>query len=225
MSTSEVDPRAVSAVDGLPSVAGLLVRNRRVWAVGGALAMVYLWGFGAETSLARLIDVRSTTDAAVTSATIDVGLTGGATSTAWIRATSVGVGTGSATYRGLTITNTGTRRLRYSMTSTSTNATSPMISIDVSLIAEGTTCNASGYAAGTVISAAGSTLGAASATEVAVIGNKSTGAQGTDQYLAVSAVNRLCLRTYLLPGAGRSSQAVAGIASTFTFYSEQTVGT
>ncbi|MCX6459915.1 MAG: hypothetical protein NTZ03_06360 [Actinobacteria bacterium] len=207
-----------------------LARNPRLWVVGGALVLVSVGGLGGIPSLALIKSTRATTTAGVTSGSIAIGLSNGASSTAWLSATGVGVGTLNAVYQQLVITNSGTGEMRYAMTSASSNATSPLIEIDIVSTASGTaarpraatTCDAASYSGGTAVSLATATLGAGSATEVAIIGSKSTGGQTGDQVLPGGGSQTLCLRAFVVPGAGRTAQGKSSITSTFKFYAEQT---
>jgi len=196
-------------------------RSARALVLVVTLALVAGAGAGVVTSVARLLDSRSSTAASVTAATVGISLSGGASSTAWVTATNVGVGAGQAYYQKLTVTNSGTTEMRYALTGTSTSAVSPLIEVDIASIA-GSTCDPTTFAAGTLITPATATFGGGTATERAIFGSKVAGADTGDQVLGASASQTLCLRAFVKPGAGRGAQGATGVTSAFTFYGEQT---
>jgi hypothetical protein len=217
-----------------------LAAKPRLWIAGGAALLASVGGVSVIASAALLSQSQTTGGASVTAGTVSLSLSGGSGSvvrgapvTAWISATNVGVGTPNAYYKDLTVYNNGTAQLRYAMTSTPNGTgtgltTTNEIELDIALITAGQTCSASTFAAGTTITPSTAVMGnGTNTTEVAVIGDKTAGQSGTDggvgdQVLPVGASDTLCMRAYVIPGAGRAAQAVSSITSTFTFYSEQT---
>lgn len=183
----------------------------------GALVAAGLLHDGVIPSAARMTDRGTTTAAAVTTGSVSLALSNGASASSWTGAVSLKPG-GTA-YKRITVTNDGTSQLRYAVTATSTSALSAKLVMNVAVIASGSSCSSSTYSAGTVVSGADLAFGASTALNV--IGDPATGAQTGDRVLAVSAADNLCLRLELPTGtglgySGRGSTATA----TFAFSGE-----
>lgn len=183
----------------------------------GALVAAGLLHDGVIPSAALMTDRGTTTAAAVTTGSVSLALSNGASASSWTGAVSLKPG-GTA-YKRITVTNDGTSQLRYAVTATSTSALSAKLVMNVAVIASGSSCSSSTYSAGTVVSGADLAFGASTALNV--IGDPATGAQTGDRVLAVSAADNLCLRLELPTGtglgySGRGSTATA----TFAFSGE-----
>ena len=212
-----------------------LHRNPRLWVAAGAMVLLPVGGVSVLASTAYLSTSATSSGAGVTAGRVSLSFTGGsatvvrgASVTAWIVATGVGVGSSSASYKDLTVANDGTAALRFAMASAPSGTgtgltTANEIAVEVATITSGQTCNSTNFAAGTTISTSGAVLGnGTDTTEVKIVGDKTTSQHTGDQVLAAGASSTLCLRVYVRPGSGRSAQAVSSITSTFWFYAEQT---
>ncbi len=183
----------------------------------GALVAAGLLHDGVILSAARMTDRGTTTAAAVTTGSVSLALSNGASSSSWTGAVSLKPG-GTA-YKRITVTNDGTSQLRYAVTATSTSALSAKLVMNVALIASGSSCSSSTYGAGTVVSGTDLTFGASTALNV--IGDPATGAQTGDRVLAVSAADNLCLRLELPTGTGLGYSGRGSTATTtFAFSGE-----
>ncbi|MFN8156772.1 MAG: hypothetical protein U0R68_05120 [Candidatus Nanopelagicales bacterium] len=183
----------------------------------GALVAAGLLHDGAILSAARMTDRGTTTSATVTSGSVSLALSNGASASSWTGAVSLKPG--DTAYKRITVTNDGTSRLRYAVTATSSSALSAKLVMNVAVITSGSACSSTTYAAGTVVS--GTDLAFGASTALNVIGDPATGAQTGDRVLAASGADNLCLRLGLPTGtglgyAGRSTTAT----TTFAFSGE-----
>lgn len=173
------------------------VRLALLAAAGGLVAAGVLHD-GAILSAARMTDRGTTTAAAVTTGSVSLALSNGASASSWTG--SVSLKPGDTAYKRITVTNDGTSRLRYAVTATSSSALSAKLVMNVAVIASGSSCSSSTYAAGTVVS--GTDLAFGASTALNVIGDPASGAQTGDRVLAASAADNLCLRLDLPTGTG-----------------------
>lgn len=183
----------------------------------GALVAAGLLHDATLFSTARMTDRGTTTAAGVSTGSVSLALSNGASSSSWTG--SVSLKPGDTAYKRITVTNDGTSRLRYAVTATSSSALSAKLVMNVAVITSGSSCTSTTYAAGTVVS--GTDLAFGASTALKVIGDPATGAQTGDRLLAASGADNLCLRLDLPTGtglgyAGRGSTAT----TTFAFSGE-----
>lgn len=172
---------------------------------------------GTLASTALLTDNGSTSAAAVTTGSVSLSLSNGASSGSWTGAVSMKPG--DTVYRRLTVTNAGSTRLRYAVAAATSSALSARVVMNVAVIAASTSCTSVSYAAGTLVSGSDLTFGASP--DLNVIGDPGTGAQAGDRVLDAAAADNLCMRLTFPTGthlgyAGRGTTA----AATFTVSGE-----
>jgi hypothetical protein len=175
-------------------------RTARTATLVAALALAAV-GIGTASSLpstARFTDTESTAGAPVSSGSVVLTTSGGASSGSWLG--SVSLAPGASAYQGLLVTNAGSLRLRYAVTATSTAALAATLEVDVRALPAATTCSSATYASGSAASTATTSFGTASGVDL--VGDPAAGAQAGDRELAAGAAERLCLKVTFPTGTG-----------------------
>jgi hypothetical protein len=180
-----------------------------------ALAVVGIAGARALPSTALLTASSNVGASTVSTGSVSLGLTNGASSGTWTG--SISLLPGGVTYQRLTVTNVGSMALRYAVTATATTDTfASQLAMGVAVLATGTTtCTASSFSAGTLVSVS-SALPFGSAAVTKVIGDPAPGTQAGDRTLAGSAAENLCLQVTFPFGTGLG-HAGRGLSATTTF--------
>ena len=101
----------------------------------GALVAAGLLHDATLFSTARMTDRGTTTAAAVSTGSVSLALSNGASSSSWTG--SVSLKPGDTAYKRITVTNDGTSRLRYAVTATSSSALSAKLVMNVAVITPG----------------------------------------------------------------------------------------
>jgi hypothetical protein len=190
------------------------VRFATVVAAGG-LAVVGITLCGALPSAALLTASSNVGSSAVTSGNLSLGLANGAADGTWTG--SFSLVPGGVAYQRLTVANRGSVGLRYAATATSTTETlASRLELAVAVLPAGTTtCDASTYATGTLVSTS-SALPFGSTAVTHVIGDPAAGPQAGDRSLVSSAAENLCLQVRFPFGTG-IGYAGRGQTATTTF--------
>jgi hypothetical protein len=172
------------------------------------------------TSTAVLTESQSLSAGTVSSGSVTLALTHGATEGSWLGAVSLVPG--ASDYARLTVVNAGGVELRYSATALSSSPLSASLVMTIATLAPGTTtCSAATFSAGTVVSDPSLPFGTTPAD--LVIGDPAPGAQAGDRVLAAKTSEELCLKVSLPLGTGLGHVARGTTATTsFTFSAENT---
>jgi hypothetical protein len=180
-----------------------------------ALALVGIAGARALPSTALLTASSNVGASTLSTGSVSLGLTNGASSGTWTG--SIALVPGGVAYQRLAVTNVGSVGLRYAATATSTSdSLASQLAMGVAVLAAGTTtCTASSFSAGTRVSVT-SALPFGSTSVTRVIGDPASGAQAGDRTLAESAADNLCLQVTFPFGTGLG-HAGRGLTATTTF--------
>jgi hypothetical protein len=175
-------------------------RSARTATLVAALALAAV-GLGTASSLpstARFTDSESTAGTPVSSGSVVLTTSGGASAGTWLG--SVALTPGESAYQGLLVTNAGSLRLRYSVSATSEDVLAAALEVDVRALPAATDCTSATYTTGSTASSATAPFGTSAGVDL--VGDPAAGAQAGDRELAAGLAERLCLKVTFPTGTG-----------------------